>query len=46
VNSDDLILISIDDHIVEPPDMFVGRLPKKYEAEAPQLVRTATGTHR
>ena len=43
MNSDDLILISIDDHIVEPPDMFVGRLPKKYEAEAPRMVRTDDG---
>jgi len=23
VNTDDLILVSIDDHVVEPPDMFV-----------------------
>jgi predicted TIM-barrel fold metal-dependent hydrolase len=43
VNPDDLILISVDDHVVEPPDMFVGRLPKKYEAEAPHLVRTDDG---
>ena len=43
MNRDDLILISVDDHVVEPPDMFVGRLPKKYEAEAPRLVRTDDG---
>ena len=43
MNPDDLILISVDDHVVEPPDMFVGRLPKKYEAEAPHLVRTDDG---
>ena len=40
MHKDDLILISVDDHVIEPPDMFVGRLPKKYEDEAPQLVRT------
>jgi hypothetical protein len=43
VNPDDLILVSADDHVVEPPDMFVGRLPRKYEAEAPHLVRTDDG---
>jgi len=43
VNSDDLILISVDDHVIEPPDMFVGRLPKQYEAQAPRLVRTDDG---
>ena len=24
---DDLILISVDDHIIEPPDMFLNHLP-------------------
>ena len=24
---DDMILVSVDDHVVEPPDMFDGRLP-------------------
>ena len=43
MHSDDMILISVDDHVIEPPDMFVGRLPKKYEAEAPRLVRTDDG---
>ena len=43
MNPDELILVSVDDHVVEPPDMFIGRLPKKYEAEAPHLVRTDDG---
>jgi predicted TIM-barrel fold metal-dependent hydrolase len=43
MNSDDMILISVDDHVVEPPDLFVGRLPRKYEAEAPRMVRTEDG---
>ena len=30
MNKDDMILISVDDHIVEPPDMFKNHLPKKY----------------
>ena len=44
MQKDDLILISVDDHVIEPPDMFVGHLPKKYEAEAPQLVHRDDGT--
>ncbi|MER5183367.1 amidohydrolase family protein [Streptomyces sp. NPDC002896] len=41
---DDLILISVDDHIIEPPDMFVNHLPQKYKGEAPQLVHRDDGT--
>ena len=42
---DDLILVSVDDHAVEPPDLFEGRLPQKYVDEAPRLVRKDGGTH-
>ncbi|CUU58154.1 Predicted metal-dependent hydrolase, TIM-barrel fold [Parafrankia irregularis] len=44
MNLDDMILVSVDDHVIEPPDMFVGRLPKKYEEDAPQLVHRDDGT--
>lgn len=44
MNSDDLILVSVDDHLIEPPGMFDGRLPKKYADAAPQFVRRADGT--
>jgi hypothetical protein len=30
MNKDDMILISVDDHVVEPPDMFRNHLAKKY----------------
>jgi len=36
---DDLVLVSVDDHIVEPPDVFVGRLPAKLQPEAPRVVK-------
>jgi predicted TIM-barrel fold metal-dependent hydrolase len=36
MNYEDYILISVDDHIVEPPHMFDGRLPKKYQDKAPK----------
>ncbi|HEU5027573.1 MAG TPA: amidohydrolase, partial [Spirillospora sp.] len=41
---DDMILISVDDHIIEPPDMFVNHLPKKYQDDAPQLVHREDGS--
>jgi len=44
MHRDDMILISVDDHIIEPPDMFVNHLPKKYRDEAPRLVHRDDGT--
>jgi predicted TIM-barrel fold metal-dependent hydrolase len=41
---DDLILVSVDDHVVEPAHVFEGRLPAKYVDVAPKLVRRADGT--
>ena len=41
---EELVLISVDDHIVEPPDMFEGRLPKKYASSAPRVVATTQGS--
>src|SRR5262245_38756969 len=34
------ILISVDDHVIEPPDMFEGRLPKALADRAPKIVET------
>ncbi len=44
MNKDDMILISVDDHIIEPPDMFANHLPKKYLDEAPRLVHNPDGS--
>ena len=41
---DDLILVSVDDHVVEPPNVFEGRLPAKYVDLAPQFITRADGT--
>jgi predicted TIM-barrel fold metal-dependent hydrolase len=41
---DDMILISVDDHIIEPPDMFKNHLPAKYRDEAPRLVHNPDGS--
>ena len=43
MGTDDLILVSIDDHVVEPPDMFLRHVPKKYQDEAPTVVTDAQG---
>ena len=36
-------LFSTDDHLVEPPHMFEGRLPSKLQAAAPRVVETEEG---
>jgi predicted TIM-barrel fold metal-dependent hydrolase len=40
---EDMIFISVDDHVVEPPDMFDGRMPAKYADQAPRIVRNEQG---
>jgi predicted TIM-barrel fold metal-dependent hydrolase len=39
----ELIMISVDDHLIEPPGMFEGRLPAKYADRAPRLRRLPDG---
>jgi predicted TIM-barrel fold metal-dependent hydrolase len=36
-------IISVDDHLIEPPDLFEGRMPAGLAERAPQLVDTAAG---
>jgi predicted TIM-barrel fold metal-dependent hydrolase len=43
VNIDDMIILSIDDHSVEPPDLFENHLPAAYKDRAPRLVRDEAG---
>lgn len=43
METDELILVSVDDHVVEPPDLFEGRLSKKAAARAPFIQRTDQG---
>jgi predicted TIM-barrel fold metal-dependent hydrolase len=44
MNVEDMIFVSVDDHVVEPPDMFDGRVPSKYADRAPRVVHTASGS--
>jgi predicted TIM-barrel fold metal-dependent hydrolase len=40
---DDMILVSIDDHIIEPPDLFEKHMPEKYRDSGPQFKRLPNG---
>jgi predicted TIM-barrel fold metal-dependent hydrolase len=41
---DDMIIVSVDDHVVEPPDLFERHLPAKYADIAPHIVHKDDGT--
>jgi predicted TIM-barrel fold metal-dependent hydrolase len=36
-------IISVDDHLVEPPHMFEGRLPARFQDRAPRVTETSHG---
>lgn len=38
-------LISVDDHLVEPPDMFEGRIARKFADRSPRVIETDDGAH-
>ena len=38
-------IISVDDHVVEPPDLWTERLPKKYLDRGPRVVRDSAKFH-
>ena len=40
----DMVMVSVDDHVVEPPDLFAGHLPAKYLDLAPKFITRADGT--
>jgi predicted TIM-barrel fold metal-dependent hydrolase len=40
----DLILVSVDDHLVEPPGLFEGRLPARFAEAAPRVERRPDGS--
>jgi len=43
MNADDLILISVDDHIAEPANMFDAHVPAKYKEFAPRVLTDENG---
>ena len=44
MRKEDLILVSVDDHVVEPPDMFDRHLPARYRDRAPRVVHKKDGS--
>ncbi len=44
MRSDDLILVSVDDHVVEPADMFENHLSAEWKSQAPHVVRKPDGS--
>ena len=43
MHADDLIMVSVDDHLVEPPSLFEGRLPAKFQDRAPSVKHLPDG---
>jgi predicted TIM-barrel fold metal-dependent hydrolase len=44
MRTEDMIIVSVDDHVVEPPDLFERHLPAKYRDVAPKIVHKDDGT--
>ena len=42
---DDMILVSVDDHVCEPPDLFEHAVPAKWKERAPRLLEKTDGSH-
>ncbi|WP_026239592.1 amidohydrolase family protein [Parafrankia discariae] len=43
MHMDDMILLSIDDHVIEPPDMYKNHVPAKWLDSVPKVVRNEAG---
>ena len=41
---ENMILVSVDDHLVEPPTLFEGKLPTKFVDDAPRVIRRDDGS--
>jgi predicted TIM-barrel fold metal-dependent hydrolase len=42
--ADDLIMVSVDDHLVEPPDLFEQTIPERWRDQAPRIHRRTNGS--
>jgi predicted TIM-barrel fold metal-dependent hydrolase len=43
LSADDLIMVSVDDHLVEPPDLFEHTIPRRFKDRAPRVVKQGDG---
>ena len=41
---ENMILVSVDDHLVEPPTLFEGKMPTKFADDAPRVIRRDDGS--
>jgi predicted TIM-barrel fold metal-dependent hydrolase len=44
MDMDEMILISVDDHVIEPAEMFLHHVPSKYLDSAPRVIRKEEGS--
>jgi predicted TIM-barrel fold metal-dependent hydrolase len=44
VRTEDMIMVSVDDHLVEPPDLFDNHIPERYRNVAPRIKKNADGS--
>src|SRR4051794_39985358 len=44
MDADDMVLVSVDDHLVEPPGMFDAHIPARFRDAAPHVVRKDDGS--
>jgi predicted TIM-barrel fold metal-dependent hydrolase len=44
MDANDMILVSVDDHLVEPPDVFANHMPAAFKSRAPKVVKTPDGS--
>ncbi len=42
---EDMVLVSVDDHVCEPPDLFEAFAPARYKDRAPRLLEKTDGSH-
>lgn len=46
MDMNEMVLVSTDDHVIEPADMFEGRLPARFADRAPRIERFEDGSDR
>ena len=44
MDTNDMILVSVDDHVIEPPTMFDAHIPEKYRDQAPKIMEDDNGS--
>ena len=42
---EEMVLVSVDDHLIEPPDMFEHHIPAEFKSRAPHIAKGTDGAH-